>query len=52
MRCGCWRCCWPIVDSDGSMGISSAAGRCVGFKIEDIELSRFGFVLSGVDALL
>lgn len=50
--CWCWDgiCCncedcrggsWPIPDKEGSIGMSSACWRRVGFRMEDIELKRF-----------
>lgn len=38
-----------MLESDGSMTVSSVTGRCAGFSNDEIELKRFGRGLSGVE---
>lgn len=45
----CRRGGWLMLEREGSIMVSSAAGRCAGLRSDEIELSRFGRGLSGVE---
>ena len=52
--CGMWECRRGgglMLESDGSITVSSVTGRCAGFNNDDIELNRFGRGLSGVEGM-
>lgn len=38
-----------MLESDGSITVSSVTVRCAGFKRDEIELNRFGRGLSGLE---